>query len=224
MKITPTILEKTSQDLENTLAKLSPYFDHFQIDIADGKLVPNKTASIEEISEKGNLPNNLIYDFHLMVIGYEKTIQELLTISKGITIDTIFVHSVIQANVNKLMTHYSNFRFGLAINPEENIETIGYKYNLKSIKAIQIMSVNPGFQGSPFMKETLNKIEQLRSYDYKDLIYLDGGVNEKTLPIILSSKFKPDVVCPGSYFTKAGNLEENVSLIKKLLTSTEEKA
>jgi pentose-5-phosphate-3-epimerase len=65
------------------------------------------------------------------------------------------------------------------------------------------MSVNPGRQGQPFLLETLKKIEQLRLLGYRNKIFLDGGINEKTIPEILAQKFLPDVLCPGSFLTKA---------------------
>jgi pentose-5-phosphate-3-epimerase len=42
---------------------------------------------------------------------------------------------------------------------------------------------------------------------------LDGAVNDKTLPIINDLKYKPDVVCPGSFLTKAKDLKKNVKYL-----------
>jgi pentose-5-phosphate-3-epimerase len=79
------------------------------------------------------------------------------------------------------------------------------------------MSVNPGFQGSPFLPEMLNKIEQLRNIGYRKEIFLDGAVNEKTISVILSKKYRPDFICPGSYLTKAKDLEKNVEYLRELI-------
>jgi len=78
------------------------------------------------------------------------------------------------------------------------------------------MSVTPGVQGNPFLEETLNKIEQLRLLGYRKEIFLDGAVNEKTIPVILSKKYQPDFICPGSYLTKTKSLEENVKYLKEI--------
>ena len=76
------------------------------------------------------------------------------------------------------------------------------------------MSVNPGKQGSPFIPETLKKIEQLRLLGYRSKIFLDGGVNDQTLPLILNQKYLPDVLCPGSFLTRAKDLEKNIKFLK----------
>ena len=76
------------------------------------------------------------------------------------------------------------------------------------------MSVTPGVQGNPFSPDTLLKIEQLRVLGYKSKIFLDGAVNDRTLPVINKLKYKPDVICPGSFLTKAKDLEANVKYLE----------
>ena len=67
MQTVPSILEKNPQDLFYQINKLSPYFKRFQIDIADGILVPNKTVQIEEIMKHVTCNiKHLTFDFHLM--------------------------------------------------------------------------------------------------------------------------------------------------------------
>lgn len=78
------------------------------------------------------------------------------------------------------------------------------------------MSVIPGAQGKPFIEYTVNKVEQLRVLGYRSNIFLDGAVNNKTLPIINSYKFKPDFICPGSFLAKAKE-EELPKRVKYLL-------
>jgi pentose-5-phosphate-3-epimerase len=96
-----------------------------------------------------------------------------------------------------------NFSIGLVLDPEDTISDLRLKYNLNSISCIQIMSVVPGFQGKPFIKEVLQKIEQLKSDNYRGEIFIDGGINEETLPLILEQKEHPDHLCVGSYLAKA---------------------
>jgi ribulose-phosphate 3-epimerase len=103
---------------------------------------------------------------------------------------------------------------GLTLNPSEQVSDLESHYNLDNVPSIQIMSVTPGVQGNPFIPETLNKIEQLRVHGYRFKIFLDGAVNDKTLPAINKQKFKPDVICPGSFLTKAKDLEKNVEYLK----------
>jgi ribulose-phosphate 3-epimerase len=204
MEIIPSILEPTAADYQKTLLKLSPYFSHFQIDIADGIYVDNQTASIDEIipiltDEKFS---HFAFDFHLMVKDYQTHIDKVKKLKDTIHIKNILIHFDLYPNYSLLTTNYPLISIGLVLNPQDQVSDIAYKYNLKDIPCLQIMSVNPGKQGQSFLPETLKKIEQLRLLGYRNKIFLDGGVNEKTIPQILAQKFLPDVLCPGSFLAK----------------------
>ena len=51
MDIYPSILETTIEDFVAQYNRVSPFFDHFQIDIADGQFVANRTIQIEDIGK-----------------------------------------------------------------------------------------------------------------------------------------------------------------------------
>ncbi len=215
MQIIPAVLVKTPEEFFEEIRKLQPYFKHFQIDIGDGKFVSNTTLQIEELfphtEEMQSEMKDLVFDFHLMVNDYEKEIQKLGQLQKVITIKNILIHAPYFPN-----TITNNiFTFGPVLNPEDSVSDLAKKNNLHTIPFIQIMTVHPGFQGASFIPESLQKIEQLRTLDYRNKISIDGAVNEKTIPLILSQKHKPDVLCVGSYLSKAENVEERT---KKLLT------
>ncbi len=219
MQTVPSILEKDINGLISQIKKLSPYFSRFQIDIADGIFVPNKTVQIEEIKDS-LIKDSLLFDFHLMVQDYKTVIKKLEKLKKIIKINLILIHfSAISDFVRQpadRISDLSSLPIGLALNPEDQVDDLSRRYNLKQIPAVQIMSVVPGVQGNPFIPDTLKKIEQLRLLGYRNKIFLDGAVNAETLPLINEQKFKPDVVCPGSFLTKAKNLEENVKYLNEL--------
>lgn len=218
MQTIPSLLEKSSEDLIFQINKLSPYFKRFQIDIADGIFVSNKTVQIEEIKDslikdclnKGSLS----FDFHLMVKDYQTEIKKLEELKKLIKINLILIHFSTISNFDIPISDLSTIPIGLTLNPEDQVANLTRHYALDTIHSIQIMSVNPGVQGNPFLPETLIKIEQLRVLGYRKEIFLDGAVNEKTIPVILAKKFQPDFICPGSYLTKAKDLKENVKYLE----------
>ncbi len=223
MQIIPAILEKNPESLFFQIRRLSPYFKSFQIDIADGMLVPNRTVQIEELIgyltyNESLMTNNLSLDFHLMVKDYESAIKKLSNEVIGrFQIRNIFVHFSLLPNYSLLTTSYPRFSFGLVLNPEDSVTQIAKSYELSAIPSIQIMSVHPGSQGSRFLPETLKKIEQLRLQDYRNKIYLDGAINQDTLPIISAQPYLPDYICPGSYFNKSIDLNKSVEILKKAL-------
>jgi ribulose-phosphate 3-epimerase len=221
MQIIPSILEKNIDEFIAQINRLRLYFNHFQIDIADGQFVPNKTIQLEEIINNSKFDfKGLAFDIHLMVNNYRAEIKKLFDSKKTINVKTILVHySVCSPAEYSLIIHqYPRFSIGLTLNPQEQVGDLASQYDLKEIQAIQIMTVNPGFQGAPFIEDALNKIEQLRKLGYRNKIYIDGAVNNKTIPIILSKRKLPDVLCPGSFLTKANDLEENIRFLKKYIS------
>ncbi len=223
MNIIPSLVEATANDLFERIAYLSPYYSQFQVDIEDGIFIENKTLPIEDfisyVEKKHSvLSASLLFDFHLMEKDFEHSIQAIDKIKTLIRVDVIFVHTILRPDYNLLQKRYPSFHIGLAINPMEEIKTINDRYSLKSIPFLQLMTVNPGKQGQPFIPEVLQKIEQLKNYGFQGKIYIDGAVNDKTIPLMSTLRFKPDVLCPGSYLAKStpDELPKRVEYLKSL--------
>ena len=68
---------------------------------------------------------------------------------------------------------------GVAINPHTPVSLL--KNILSSIDMVLIMTVNPGFGGQLFIRESYNKISELRTMidtgGYDVLIEVDGGID-----------------------------------------------
>lgn len=217
----PSILEKTPELLFAQIQKLSAYYNYFQIDIADGIFVNNKTVQIEEIIRafQGINPISfrpLSFEFHLMVQDYKKEVAKLDQLRKLLNIKTILIHASLSPDYSLLINSCPLFSFGLVLNPEDEVSMLSKTFILKNIPIIQIMTVHPGAQGSPFVPESLLKIEQLRLNNYRNKIALDGALNETTIPNILSQKNVPDILCPGSYLTQTQELEKHVKYLRSI--------
>ncbi len=109
------------------------------------------------------------------------------------------------------MQETCTFTIGLDIFPQVQISDIVRQYDLKQISSLQVMTVTPGFQGSPFLPEMLDKIQQLRAHYYDGEVMIDGGVNANTIAVIKNKKFPPDFLCIGSYLTKAPDLAQRLN-------------
>ncbi|KKQ36157.1 MAG: Ribulose-phosphate 3-epimerase [Candidatus Roizmanbacteria bacterium GW2011_GWA2_37_7] len=222
MKTVPTLLTLDRFELSDELELFQTYYDRIQIDVADGVLVPNVTTQIDEFVEL--IEHDYIemkpktkLDFHLMVKNYKPELEKITKLQEesNIQINTVLINSGNHPDINKLKTLYT-FTIGLDIFPSTEIDDITLYHDLNNINHIQIMTVEPGFQGSPFLPEMLNKITQLREHHYSGEILIDGGVNNTTLQLIQSQKHRPDIICIGSYLTKAGDdLEYRVKALKK---------
>lgn len=226
MKVIPAILTKTSKEFENQIKILSPFFPRYQIDIADDTLVPNKTIQIEDIYSIITRNSQLVtprtsFDFHLMVTDYEAEIRKIEKLKNFLKIGVIFVHVCLNPDYELITANHPDFSFGFALNPEDKVEAIRNAYDLNKIKNLQIMTIQPGFQGKALIPDLLEKIEQLRLSNYRSNIYIDGGVNEKTIPLIKNLKYRPNFLCIGSYLTHAGDeLKTRIDFLNKITVET----
>ncbi len=216
MIVVPAPLETIIQTFEINVKRLVPFYPRFQVDIADGVFVPNKTIQISDIAHLHSLATpETVFDFHLMVqdpLNYVKEISELHGITHGI----VYIHKSVFPPLQQLLSGYPQFKFGLVLNPGDLVETVD-KSLIMGLPSVQVMTVTPGFQGGFFIQNTLTKIEQLRKLGYVGEIAIDGSVNEKTLPFILSKLYKPDVLGVGSYLTQSPkeDLERRVGMLKR---------
>lgn len=214
MKIVPAVLVESEAEFKRQIERLSPYFSHFQIDIADGKFVKNKTVQIEDIYESSY--KDLSFDFDLMVENIEEELEKIEKFAEKNLVKTVFIRASKISNYQELSGKHSRFSLGLVLDSQDSIETILQLGNWQKSPVIQIMTVYPGLQGQDFLDESLTKIEQLRKADYRKEVYIDGGINDRTIPLIFSKEFKPDVLCIGSFLSHAENIPERINLLEKL--------
>jgi len=81
-----------------------------------------------------------------------------------------------------------------------------------------VMSVNPGFGGQKFMKETLEKVKILRkeidTNKLKTQIEIDGGINFENAK--MAKEAGVDILVSGTTIFKenGGDLKKNIQLLK----------
>ena len=200
----------SSKDIPRDLVKLNDTdVDFIHVDIMDGKFVKNKTMPFSEMKYIYKYTSKRL-DVHLMVedpSNYIPLYAELNT-------ECITIHVEIEEDIQKdleLIKSYS-IKCGLAINPDTKVkELIPY---LPYLDEIIVMSVVPGAGGQEFIKETKNKLKELRSlldsYNIHALINVDGGVNDKTKDMCVDA----DILTAGSYIVGSDNFQEKISSLR----------
>ena len=214
IKISPSILSadfsklgSQIQDLEKAKADL------IHIDVMDGHFVPNITigpAVISKLRKYTSLP----FDVHLMISPVHNFIKNFA--EAGADIITIHPEATndLLSSIKKIKSY--NKKAGISLNPETSVNKV--LPILSSIDLVLIMSVNPGFGGQKFMKETLEKVRILRTeIDTKKLktqIEIDGGINFETAKMAIESGV--DILVSGTTIFKenGGNLKKNIQLLR----------
>ncbi|MFZ2025927.1 MAG: hypothetical protein WAV30_01430 [Microgenomates group bacterium] len=218
MNVVPALLEQDVEVQKKQLLSLSRHYSRFQIDIADNIFVPNKTTQVDELLNSSffNIAGGVLFDFHLMVADPIKHIDAIKLLPKK-RVGTILIHYAVFPQYSDLKRLYPTLRFGLVLNPKDEVDAIPEEL-ISRLPSLQIMTITPGFQGSSFIEKLLIKIEQARKRGYRGEILIDGSVNEKTIPIILSKEYKPDILGIGSFLTKASPkaLRERVDYLTSL--------
>ena len=141
VEIIPAILVKTKEDFNAKLDAVLPYVKRVQIDIMDGKFVPNKTL---DVSEFPPIPKKLLVEYHLMV---ENPLDYVKKIGKKGAIYELHVESLKDVGAAIAEVKKMGGRVALAISPDTSVEAVA-PY-LSQIEFVLVMTVYPGFSGQP---------------------------------------------------------------------------
>jgi ribulose-phosphate 3-epimerase len=202
-QIVPSILEITKSAFLDTMSRelKLPGVERIQIDFGDGEFVPNTILPVTEID---SLNPAFSWEAHLMV----KEPKDFLDY-KIAGFNTILIHYEAFDNSRDLheaieMIKSENLKAGLVINSGTPVEVL--KDYEKIVNHFQIMSVQPGFQGTPFLEESYERISHLRKLVPSAIIEVDGGVNFDNVKKIAQAG--ADLIIAGSVITKTQNMLE----------------
>jgi len=214
IKISPSILSadfsKLGSEIEN-LEKAKA--DLIHIDVMDGHFVPNITIG-PEVIHKLRKYTSLPFDVHLMISPVHKFIKNFA--EAGADIITIHPEATkdLKSSIEEVKSY--NKKVGISLNPETSVDIV--LPILHIIDLVLVMSVNPGFGGQKFIKNTLEKVKILRkeidSKKLKTQIEIDGGINFENAK--LAKEAGVDILVSGTTVFKEneGNLKKNIQLLR----------
>lgn len=206
-KIIPAIIAKTQNELNERLSKVVKYVDLVQLDVMDKKFVPNSSLFFDFSLPK----TKCLFEAHLMVQDPEDWIER-----NGNKVDTILVHLESKYDPDNIIDFVKKRgkKFGFVLNPETPIDNISSF--IDDLNQVLIMTVNPGFYGSPFLSEMLEKIQNLREMKKTLDIEVDGGITDKTIGLV--NQAGANMFVSGSYIVKAENVEEAIENLKNKIS------
>ncbi len=154
--------------------------DRIQVDVMDGRFVPNITVGpliVEAVRRHTSLP----IEAHLMIVEPERYLEDFADAGA----DLIIVHQEASTHLRRSIQQIRALgkRVGVAINPATPLVML--QEVLTDIDLALCMTVNPGFGGQTFIRETLPKITRLRAMIQQhgatcDL-EVDGGIGPNTV-------------------------------------------
>lgn len=169
-------------------------------DIMDGHFVPNISFGPDVVAAARRAAvehePDVFMDVHLMIEQPDRYVEAFVKAGA----DLISVHQEADRHLHRTLTaiREAGAMAGIAINPSTPVMLIEPVLHLADL--VVVMSVNPGFGGQRFIRETLDKVGQLvrlRSKSgYGFLIEIDGGVTLKNTAEIVAGG--ADILVAGS--------------------------
>jgi len=156
--------------------------DGIHLDIMDGHFVPNLSIGPEMVRNLRPL-TSLPFDIHLMIDPVDLFIEPFIKAGA----DRLTFHVEVSDSSALLLKKIKSYgiKVGLSLKPETPASAL-HPF-LESLDMILVMTVNPGFGGSTFIKAMLPKISEIQkmvaSLPQKVDIAVDGGINSTTAPL-----------------------------------------
>ncbi len=198
VQIIPAILatseEQYVQDIANLERSEALKNGWIHIDFADNVFVPNKTIDPQLVAKH---PTNFKKEAHLMVAHPKSIIGKL--VEAGFS--RVLFHIECKDDLDECIaeTKAKGLEVGLVLKHETPLGEL--EPFASKIDVVLLMSVVPGFQGQPFIEDSLNKVRQLKSKQWPIRVGVDGAVGDTNIKQIIDAG--ADYVNVGSFLVKA---------------------
>ncbi len=189
ISIVPAVLTDNPQSLKDMLEIAATFTNFVQIDIMDGLFVPSKSITATAISA---IKTALNWEAHLMVNNPGSYIDDFAGAGAR---QIIFHYEATKSHEAIIdMIHKAGLKAGIALNPDTGISVLNPLIN--KLDSVLFMSVIPGYYGSKFIPEVLDKITHFR-IKYPDVhTGIDGGIKENNIAIVAETGVNS--ICVGS--------------------------
>lgn len=214
IKVSPSILAADFNCLLDEVKSVENA-DYLHIDVMDGNFVPNislGTCVFKGLKGKVNID----FDVHLMISDPQKYALDF--IKAGADILTFHYEALSnEKEINELIDfiHKYNVKVGVSIKPKTDVIVLNQFLN--KIDLVLVMSVEPGFGGQSFIKNSLDKISYLqkkKEEGYNYLIEVDGGINKETSVKCVEAGV--DILVAGTYIFKNQNRDDLIKEMQNL--------
>jgi ribulose-phosphate 3-epimerase len=214
VKLAPSILSADFARLADAIAQAEAGgADWIHVDVMDGHFVPNLTIGPPVVAALRRV-TRLPLDVHLMIESPERLIDAFAAAGS----DLITVHQEACVHLHRTIEqiHAHGKRAGVAINPATPVATLDEI--LPFVDLVLVMSVNPGFGGQKFIRESAHKIAAIRNrLMERELpgveIEVDGGISPETARCVVDAGASV-LVAGAAVFNTTATVAENLAKLR----------
>lgn len=212
--LAPSILSADFANLQRDVEMINnSKADWFHVDVMDGVFVPNISLGfpvIKAIKKHAKKP----LDVHLMIVQPEKYLSQF----KEEGADILTVHLEACTHLHRTIQEIKSLgmQAGVAINPHSPVA--GLSEIISEIDVVCVMSVNPGFGGQKFIRNTFTKISELKTLILQKQssakIEIDGGVDLLNYKQLIQQG--ADILVAGNTVFTSPSPIETIELLKQI--------
>jgi ribulose-phosphate 3-epimerase len=177
----------------------------------DGVFVPNISFGFPVMSALRKHAKKPL-DVHLMIVEPDKYLAAFA--DAGASIISVHLEACTHLHRTIQSMRQLGVLAGVAINPHTPVSLLSEV--ISSIDLVVVMSVNPGFGGQRFIKNTLSKVDDLKNLilqkNSSAKIEIDGGVDLKNARELVEAG--ADILVAGNTVFSSTHPQEVISLLK----------
>jgi len=186
--------------------------DGIQVDVMDGCFVPDITFGPGMVRALRPLLRAPL-DVHLMVVDPERHLEAFAAAGAS----RLIVHQEVCPHLHRTLQRIRALQVevGVSINPGTPLAALDEVLEL--VDLVQVMTVNPGWGGQPFLADQLDKIRRLRqTLEGRGLhtaIAVDGGIDPSTAPLAVRAGATV-LIAGSSIYNSGASVAESVAALR----------